>query len=139
MSLALANTFYRTSDLLGVSNATCFQQVESDVEAEGPQWIPDSWESVVVAPNPTVGAVEQGYELRGESCFVTYLMPLRGKTRYQVIDMVSAPVTVAQEDLEQPAPILSLKPWSRIRVRARVTIRRGRLSLVVPDVLEEAE
>ena len=139
MSQTCANTLYRTSDLSGGSDATCFHKAEPPDEIEERRRVGGWYEALAVVSNPTVGAAKQGYVSHGGSSFVTYLMPLRGQTRYRMVDITDAAIVVKQEDLDEFTPIFSLKPWSRIRVRAKVTVRPGRLSLIVPDVLEEAE
>ncbi len=139
MSQTCANTLYRTSDFPGVSDATCFHQAEPPDEIEERRSVRGWCEALAMVSNPTVGAAKRACEPHGGSDFVTYFMPLRGQTRYRIVDMTDAAIALEQEDLDEFAPILSLKPWARIRVRAKVTVRLGRLSLIVPDVLEEAE
>jgi len=141
MSQTCANTLFRTSDWHGSSTITAFQQTVPPDEIEEDVRIPDwrqPWAGSVLC-GPTITAAIDAFEPDPGSDLVTYLTSRKSQRRYCVLDMSDALSFLQYEDFEPPAPVLSLKPRSRRSVTAKVSVRPGRLSLIVPETLEEAE
>ena len=141
MSQICANTLCETPDWFGSSTTASLQQSVPPNEAEEDAWI-HGWRDAVgafVLCDPTVAAAMDAVQPDPESDLVTYLTSREDQRRYYVIDMSDALSFLQYENLEQPVSILSLKPCSRKSVTAKVSVRRGRLSLVVPDALEEGK
>ena len=62
-----------------------------------------------------------------------------GQIQYDAIDLHGlAPISSLEGEHLEP-PLVACHPKATRRITAKVTIRRGRLSLVTPTALEEAE
>jgi hypothetical protein len=62
-----------------------------------------------------------------------------GGTQYELIDLHGTRPVAEIERPDIETSLVRCTPNVRLRITARITVRRGRLSLVVPPVLQEAE
>jgi len=141
MSAAQTNTLYRTPNPPRASGATSLRRLEMFDDlgecAAPPQ--PRGLPVGVFIRNAAVWseryfvAPEQGSTLIGCLAPKQYGGAFDWSGLTEVIRLREA------LDLDLGAPVVSSHHVSRIVVRARVTIRTGRLNLVVPEILTEGE
>ena len=141
MSLLQANTLYTTADWPRLSDATSLPPAavfEDSEDSSSPQIYSRTQVSVLTL-EPTARAPGQPAKVDQGAPSVTHLQDSKGRARYRVMDLASASPIREPEELDLDTPVFSLKPRSTITVRAKVTVRHARLSLIVPDGLAEGE
>lgn len=92
-----------------------------------------------VVLHPTAFASRWPEELEEESCFATYVGEAGREGAYCVTFLGDVAPVYQIPELDLEDPVISCSFLSRITVTARVKVQPGRLSLVMPSVLEEGE
>lgn len=140
MSVIETNRLYTTTDWPDPTGATSSSVTQGLSDRDALVWASSRWRAPteeVLAP--TAWGPNLPADLGRNSVFSTYGRTKTGKPMYSVIDLRGALPFEAPPEQELETPILSLRPRSRMTVKAKVQVQAGRLSLVIPDVLREEE
>ena len=141
MTATQTGSYYRRATVCGASSALSsrwLRQVQEPVD-EPPartSWGP---QAAFIVLDPTMLPQRWSSHANAASTLLTRLGQMVEGTQYELIDLHGTwPVAeIVRPDIE--ASLVRCTPNARRRITATITVRRGRLSLVVPPVLQEAE
>ena len=92
----------------------------------------------VVVLDPTVQGARPPREAQGGAVFA-YDVGQAGQRAYRIISLEGTEPVLQPQPEEDDVPVFSFPPVARKVIRAKVHLRRGRFSLIVPDALLDGE
>ena len=140
MSTAQANSYHQKANLRWSSNTASLPGIhEVDEPFDEPSFRTCRGARMAVfVLEPTILAEAWLPRLGESSALLTNLGQFSAGMPYEAIDLHGLTPVLSLEGDEPDPMVLGCHPTARLRIRAKVTVRRGRLSYVAPSILEEA-